>query len=85
MDDVNTSLPTFTEPLSNEKITDRGVIGTKRAHVSESSNFEKDVQLSSSSELAIIHFAPSLNHWKKVQKKNGKKISQVFLAICNKK
>ena len=68
-----TSPPTVSDPLQNEQIGDRGVIGTNRAHVSESSNLEKEVQLPSSMELAIIHSAPSLDGWKKVQKKKGKK------------
>lgn len=68
-----TSSPTDADPQQDEQISDRGVIGTKRAHVSESSDLEKDVQLSSSLELAIIHFASSLDGWKNVQKKKGKK------------
>lgn len=53
--------------------SDSGVIGTKREHVFENSDSEKDIQLPTSMESDIIHTVFSLDGWKKVQKKKGKK------------
>lgn len=42
-------------------------------NVSDSLDSEKEVQLSSSMELAIVHSAPSLDGWQNFQKEKGKK------------
>ena len=52
----------------------QGTCGTKRDHVSESSDSDKEVQnITRNNELEIVTTTPSLGVWQKAQKKKGKK------------
>lgn len=61
------------ESQAEENNNNKGTGGTKRSHVSESSDLDKDIpNLTSKNEL-IITTSPPLGAWQKVQKKKGKK------------
>lgn len=71
---VYTKTLIVSEQQTKETHMKDGLVGTKRVHVSESSNSDKDhPPESSESTLAMVIVGPNLGDWQQVQKKKGNK------------